>query len=68
MAVPTIMYMRRKQPPASLGVKLLAAGGMGMLGSFLGFTVGGAAAAAEVNRSMENPQQCVPLVAHATHR
>lgn len=57
MAIPTYLFFRRKQPPASIGVKLLAAGGMGMLGSFLGFTVGGAAAAAEVNRSMENPQQ-----------
>lgn len=57
MALPTYYFFRRKQPPASLGVKLLAAGGMGMLGSFLGFTVGGAAAAAEVNRSMEDPQR-----------
>ena len=57
MAVPTYLFLRRKQPPVGMGVKLLAGGGMGMLGSFLGFTVGGAAAAAEVNRSMENPQQ-----------
>ena len=49
--------MRRRMPPIGIGVRLLAAGGMGMLGSFLGFTIGGVAAAMEVNKNMDDPKR-----------
>lgn len=58
--MPTYVFLRRRVPPVGIGIRLLGAGMMGMLGSFLGFTAGGAAAAMEVNRQMENPQQSVP--------
>ncbi len=46
--------MKRRRPPIAFGIRLAAATGMGMLGSFLGFAVGGAAAALEVNTKMED--------------
>jgi hypothetical protein len=56
MALPTYFYLRNARPVRPIGVRLMVAGGMGMIGSFLGFTAGGVAAAMEVNRRMENPQ------------
>lgn len=59
MGVPTYLYLRNARPIRPIGVRMMVAGGMGMIGSFLGFTAGGVAAAMEVNRRMENPQERV---------
>lgn len=62
MGLPTYFYLRNARPVRPIGVRLMVAGGMGMIGSFLGFTAGGVAAALEVNRRMENPEECVLLL------
>lgn len=57
--IPVWYSMRRRKPPISLGVRLAAAWFVGSTGSFLGFTIGGAAAALEVNNHMADSQRSV---------
>ena len=52
-------FLRRRTPLWSLGPRMLFAGGMGMVGSFIGFAVGGVAAAVEVNHKMVDAQKSV---------
>jgi len=54
VSIPIFLAMKRRRPPISLGTRLAAASGMGMLGSFLGFAVGGAAASMEVSSNMQD--------------
>ncbi|KAK4684456.1 hypothetical protein P7C73_g5721, partial [Tremellales sp. Uapishka_1] len=54
ISVPIFLVMGRRRPPIGLMTRIAASSGMGMIGSFLGFTVGGAAAALEVNSKMED--------------
>lgn len=68
MAVPTYYVMKRRVPPYPVGVRLLAAGGMGMLGSFLGFSLGGVGAAMEVRRKMHDPEKYVRRAGLAANR
>ena len=55
--IPVWYSMRRRKPPISLPVRLAAAWFVGSTGSFLGFTIGGAAAALEVNNHMADSQR-----------
>lgn len=48
----TYIALRRRRPPVYMGLRLLGGGAMGMMGSFIGFTIGGAAASMEVERNM----------------
>jgi hypothetical protein len=57
MGVGSYYAMKRRRPPVALGMRLLGAGSMGMIGSFLGFTVGGVAAAMEVDAKMPDSQR-----------
>jgi hypothetical protein len=57
LGLTTYYGLRRRVPPVSIGVRLLVSGGMGVLGSFLGFTMGGFAASLEVNHKMEDPKR-----------
>lgn len=51
----------------NMGLRLLGAGSMGMMGSFIGFTIGGAAASMEVERNMADAPRFVlsPFVSEA---
>jgi hypothetical protein len=60
----TYIAMRRRRPPVNIGLRLLGAGGMGMMGSFIGFTIGGAAASMEVERHMPDAQRSVESLEH----
>lgn len=50
-------YMKNRMPMWKMGPRLMFAGGMGMLGSFVGFAIGGVGAAMEVNSKMQDPQR-----------
>jgi len=50
-------YMKNRMPMWKMGPRLMFAGGMGMLGSFVGFAIGGVGAAMEVNSKMTDPQR-----------
>ena len=50
----SFIFMRRRYPRTGFGMRLFVAGTMGMVGSFIGFTVGGVAGAMEVNSQMED--------------
>lgn len=53
--------MKRRSPNLRLGPRLMVAGGLGMVGSFLGFTVAGAAMAMDISNKMEDPERSAPL-------
>lgn len=57
IAIPVYIAMSRRRPQPSLWTRVAAAGFMGGTGSFLGFTIGGAAAAMEVSQHMEDSQR-----------
>lgn len=59
VGIPVYIVMSRRRPPPSLLTRLVAASFMASTGSFLGFTIGGAAAAMEVSQHMEDSQRCV---------
>lgn len=58
VGIPVYIALGRRRPPPGLAVRLAAAGFMTSTGSFLGFTIGGAAAAMEVNTHMADSQRC----------
>ena len=58
-SIPAYIHLRNRRPPVPFGVRIMGASGMGLVGSFLGFTIGGVAAAMEVNKKMENPTEYV---------
>lgn len=49
--------MKKRSPHSTLGKRMFIAGGLGMLGSFVGFTVGGVGMAMEVQRNMTDPKR-----------
>lgn len=57
LGVGTYFALKRRRPPVALGFRLLGAGSAGMFGSFIGFTLGGVAAAMEVEKNMTDSQK-----------
>lgn len=55
--IPLWFAMRKRTPPLSLGRKIILTWFVASTGSFLGFTVGGAAAALEVNKNMVDSER-----------
>lgn len=49
--------MKKRSPTLGLGARMMVAGGLGMVGSFLGFVVGGVGASMEVQSKMTDPQR-----------
>lgn len=60
VGVPVYIVLSRRRPQPGLMTRLMASGFMASTGSFLGFTIGGAAAAMEVSQHMEDSQRYVP--------
>lgn len=59
--LPVWWAMSRRRPPPSLASKLATSFFLSSTGSFLGFTVGGAAAALEVNNNMQDSRRKVKV-------
>lgn len=59
VGIPVFIVLGRRKPPPYLVTRLLIASAMSSSGAFLGFTIGGAAAAMEVNTHMQDSQRCV---------
>lgn len=59
--LPVWWAMSRRRPPPSLASKLATSFLLSSTGSFLGFTVGGAAAALEVNNNMQDSKRKVKV-------
>jgi hypothetical protein len=57
--IPVWYTLKRRRPVVGLPARLIATWLIGSTGSFLGFTIGGAAAALEVNNHMEDSQRSV---------
>ncbi|GHJ89597.1 hypothetical protein NliqN6_5999 [Naganishia liquefaciens] len=57
IGIPVYIALSRRRPPPSMLARLGVAGMMAGTGSFLGFTIGGAAAAMEVSQHMEDSQR-----------
>jgi len=55
--IPVWYSLRRRRPPINLATRLIATWFVASTGSFLGFTIGGAAAALEVNNHMADSQR-----------
>ncbi|GMK59432.1 hypothetical protein CspeluHIS016_0800380 [Cutaneotrichosporon spelunceum] len=55
--IPMYIAMGRRRPKLSFPFKLFCASGTSMIGTFFGFTVGGAAASWEVHRKMKDPKR-----------
>lgn len=59
VGIPVFIVLGRRRPPPYLVTRLMIASAMSSSGAFLGFTIGGAAAAMEVNTHMQDSQRCV---------
>lgn len=57
VGIPVFIVLGRRKPPPGLLVRGLIASAMSSSGAFLGFTIGGAAAAMEVNTHMVDSQR-----------